>query len=426
MGTPRARLLGSLAVLVLVAALLGAASTFSAFTGTTADAGNTFAAGTVVIGDNDSGSASLSMSNARPGDTDTTCIQVTSTGTLPSLVRLYGTTGGSGLDAHLSLVVTRGSGAAGFDDCTGFTADATDWNGLGAGVVYSGTLTAFPDSYAAGVVDPRPSAPEAWTTGETHTYRFALTVADNDLAQGKSFTQTFTWEARNASGYSQVVLSDNPASYWRLDEVAGTTAADSAGAINGTYTNGPALNQTSGVRDAGTAVRFDGTNDYITMGDNYDFAGTVAYSLELWVNPTAANSNWRRIISKDRYVSSSDRGGWNLTLAAASDPIPNKVAFGRYDGGSGSTAVNSTIGLQPGTWYHLVVTYTGTQLRLYVNGTQHGLSSSIVSVEDHTTPMRVGNRPVTDHFGGTLDEIAIYGYALSAQQVTEHYNAGRP
>jgi hypothetical protein len=88
--------------------------------------------------------------------------------------------------------------------------------------------------------------------------------------------------------------------------------------------------------------------------------------------------------------------------------------------------VNSTIGLQPGTWYHLVVTYTGTQLRLYVNGTQHGLSGSIVSVEDHTTPMRVGNRPVTDHFGGTLDEIAIYGYALSAQQVTEHYNAGRP
>jgi hypothetical protein len=186
-GSRQGRVLLSLALIAALAVAGGLlASTFSSFSATTGNAGNTGASGTVAIGDNDTGTAMLTMTGLKPGDTDTGCITATSTGTLPSLVKLYGTTGGSGLDAYLNLVVTRGSGAAGFDDCTGFTADATDWNGLGAGVVYSGTLTAFPDSYAAGVVDPRPSAPEAWTTGETHTYRFALTVADNDLARGKS------------------------------------------------------------------------------------------------------------------------------------------------------------------------------------------------------------------------------------------------
>jgi hypothetical protein len=182
----------------------------------------------VAISDNDTGTAMLTVTGLKPGDTDTGCVQVTSTGTLPSLVKLYGTTTGSGLDAYLNLV-TRGSGAAGFDDCTGFTPDSANWNGLGAGVVYNGTLQGFPDSYAAGVADPRSSIPEAWTTGETHTYRFALTLADTDAAQGLGYTQTFTWEARNTTLYSQVVLSDQPASYWKLDEAAGTSAADSAG-----------------------------------------------------------------------------------------------------------------------------------------------------------------------------------------------------
>src|SRR3712207_5575471 len=105
----RSRLLLSSAVLTLVAVLLAAASTLSSFTGTTEDAGNTLAAGTVAVGDNDTGSAMLGLSGAKPGDTDTTCVTVTSTGTLASLVRLYGTTGGSGLDAYLNLVVTRGT-----------------------------------------------------------------------------------------------------------------------------------------------------------------------------------------------------------------------------------------------------------------------------------------------------------------------------
>src|SRR3954447_5903437 len=134
-----------LAVVSLVTALLPGGSTFSAFSATTANTASTGTAGTVALTDNDAGTAMSALSNTKPGDTDTSCIQVTSTGTLASLVRLYGTTTGTGLDAYVTLTVTRGTGASSFDDCTGFTADATNYTGNGAGVLYSGTLAAYPD-----------------------------------------------------------------------------------------------------------------------------------------------------------------------------------------------------------------------------------------------------------------------------------------
>jgi hypothetical protein len=163
---PRRRLLASAVVVGLVAGLLVAASTWSAFSGTTANPANSLATGTVTLGDNDSGSAVFNLAGLKPGDTDTGCITVTSTATIASLVRLYGTTGGTGLDAYLTLTITRGtSGGGSFDDCTGFTADTTNWVGAGNGVIYTGTLAAFGDDWAGGTVDAAPAVPEAWTRG---------------------------------------------------------------------------------------------------------------------------------------------------------------------------------------------------------------------------------------------------------------------
>lgn len=179
---------------------VGGASTYAAFSSVTANEGNAFDAGTVTIGDNDTGSQMFAMSNLKPGDSDTGCIVVTYTGSLPATVRLYGTTGGTGLDQYLSLVVTRGTFGTvpAFDSCSGFTADPTDYTGAGAGVVYTGTLQGFADDYTAGLVDPTSPSPESWTNGETHVYRFQITQQDVNAAKGLTATQTFTWEARNS------------------------------------------------------------------------------------------------------------------------------------------------------------------------------------------------------------------------------------
>jgi hypothetical protein len=189
----------TLVVVMLIATLAGV-QTRAAFSATTVSAGDSFASGTVALADNDSGTAVLSLSAAVPGNSDSGCITVTYTGSLASAVRLYGTTTGTGLDTYLDLKVTRGgfSGAPpAFDSCTTFTSDATDYIGSGSGVVYDGTLQAFPDDYAAGRVDPLAAGPETWTTNEAHVYKLQITLQANPSAQGKAATQTFTWEARN-------------------------------------------------------------------------------------------------------------------------------------------------------------------------------------------------------------------------------------
>ena len=62
---------------------------FSAFSATTANSGNSIATGTVALQDNDAGSVLYDVTNAKPGDTVDTCIQVTYTGSLASGVKLY-------------------------------------------------------------------------------------------------------------------------------------------------------------------------------------------------------------------------------------------------------------------------------------------------------------------------------------------------
>jgi predicted ribosomally synthesized peptide with SipW-like signal peptide len=184
------KILLSLLVLGALAAV-GGAATFSAFSSQTTNAANSFAAGTVHLTDNDLDGAMLSLSNVQPGASDISCILVTYSGSVASTVRLYGSVAGA-LAPYLTLTVTRGD-----DPSPGFAADSTDYIGAGAGIVYQGPLSSFPASYGTGLVDPIPASPETWTTSEVHTYRFSVSVVDDNAAQGQTVTASFSWEARN-------------------------------------------------------------------------------------------------------------------------------------------------------------------------------------------------------------------------------------
>jgi hypothetical protein len=195
----RSRTIAAMLVLGLIAVAAGGA-TWAAFTATTGGGGDRIEAGSVKLDDNDSDSPLLSLSAAQPGATDSGCIKVTYAGSLDSGVRLYGTTIGSGLDQYLDLKVTRGiysPSDPGFDSCTTFQPDGTDYIGAGNGVIYNGTVQGYADSYATGLADPLPASPETWATDESHVYKIEVTLQSNFAAQSLNATQTFTWEARN-------------------------------------------------------------------------------------------------------------------------------------------------------------------------------------------------------------------------------------
>ncbi len=198
----KAGVASKLGLTMLVLGLLGTVAgigTWSAFSATTENAGNSFTAGSVSISDDSTGTMFVSLTGLTPLDTFSRCVKVTYGGNIDASVRLYGTTGGTGLDTYLSLKVTRGMTTSASSDCAtaGFSADGTDYNGNGAGVIYDGTLEGFADNYGAGLVDPKPAAMETWIGGESHAYKFAITVQDNSAAQGKTATQTFTFDAQN-------------------------------------------------------------------------------------------------------------------------------------------------------------------------------------------------------------------------------------
>jgi hypothetical protein len=213
--TPRPA--AKLGLAILAVALLGPAAaigTWSAFSAVTSNPGNTFEAGTVILCDNDTGSpcvdgtSMFTMNALVPGSTEAACIKVTYTGSLTSNVRLYGATTVTGLDQYLDLKVTRGTytpSDSGFDSCANFSADSTNYIGAGPGVIYNSTLQGYADDFSGGLVDPSncgtpPCAAEAWTNlPESHVYKLEITLPSSapNAAQGKTATQTFTWEARN-------------------------------------------------------------------------------------------------------------------------------------------------------------------------------------------------------------------------------------
>ncbi len=197
----RAKLLATTVVLGLVG-VVGGYGTWSAFTSTTANAGNDFAAGTVTISDNDGdpGVAMFSLDNLKPGEPGAVgakCIKVNYTGSLDATVKLYGSTTSGSLGTYLNVKVTRGTiaGTHTFPSCTGFLADTTEYiSGKGLGVVYDGTLAAFPGTYDGGIGYPA----SAWPKNTAAVYKFEASVQDNNNAQGQSATGVkFTWEARS-------------------------------------------------------------------------------------------------------------------------------------------------------------------------------------------------------------------------------------
>lgn len=179
-------------IVVGVVGFVAGAGTFAAFSNTTGNNGNTFAAGTVVLDDNDAGSAMWTVGNRIPGDSVTTCIRLTYTGTLGADVKLYSLSAIDTVDQYLDLTVQKGSmpGGTTFPGCTGFSSEST---------IYSGTLQNFKasnGSYLSGV-GANPGAQTRWDKNDTLVYRFTVTLQNATGAQGLSSTTGFTWEARN-------------------------------------------------------------------------------------------------------------------------------------------------------------------------------------------------------------------------------------
>ena len=179
--------------LLISSALVWQAS-FSAFSATTSNPANNWAAGTVVLADDDGNQAMFNVTGMAPGATGSKCIAVTSSGTLASAVELYGTgaTATNSLDTYVNLVVQQGTGGGFAAGCAGFAADA------GAPNSFTGTLAAFASSYTSFATGFGTWAPAAGTQVKVYKITYTLDAATPSSAQGSTASIGLTWEAQNS------------------------------------------------------------------------------------------------------------------------------------------------------------------------------------------------------------------------------------
>lgn len=227
-------------------------------------------------------------------------------------------------------------------------------------------------------------------------------------------------------GYFAEVMADAPISYWKLDETSGTTATDAVGGNNGTYTGGYTLNQ-QGIPSTGRpSVLFNGTSGYVDLGAPAALNLTTAWTLEAWVFLTSSTYNGRGILS-ELWTGGSNPIlyglGFGITTGGAGGA--NSLQVGYFTGSGWQAATAGTLTIN--TWHHVVGTWDGTTLRLYVDDAQVATatpSAAPVAGINGITIGRSHDTGGTPFFPGRIDEVAIYSTALSAARITAHYNAG--
>jgi hypothetical protein len=181
-------------VALLVGGVAVSQASYSAFSDATATPASNWAAGTVKLANDSASTALFTASNLKPGSTGTKCIAITSSGSLASTVKLYGTSPATtnGLSTYVNVSITQGTGG-GFGSCTGFTALTTGSS------VYSGSLAdlgATATGFGNGKGDWAPTG----TAPETRTFQITYTLdteAPNSTQNGTA-ALGFTWEAQNS------------------------------------------------------------------------------------------------------------------------------------------------------------------------------------------------------------------------------------
>jgi hypothetical protein len=328
--------------------------------------------------------------------------------TAQQVQQLYQATAGSGSgDTTLPTVTlsapTNGATVSG----SAVTVSATASDNVGvAGVQFQ------VDGVNLGAEDTSSPYSTTWNTTSAGNGSHTLTAIARDTANNtKSSSLTVTVSNAAASATGLLV-------HLALDEGVGTTATDSSGNGNsGALQNGPTW--TTG--KSGSALNFDGVNDTLYIGNWGGLTSiTSGLTVAAWVYRNTTQSGFVSVASRE--VGSGYYEHFYLGFENG-----NYRWFVNTSGGYSSTALG---GASPtGQWVHVVGTYDGSTVKLYANGVQQFSAAHSGTFANDTTAITIGaayndsSHAAGEAFNGKVDDVNIYSYALTAQQVQQLYQA---
>jgi len=214
--------------------------------------------------------------------------------------------------------------------------------------------------------------------------------------------------------------------WWSGNGNANDAVAGNNGQLAGDATFAPAV-----VREG---FKLDGVGDYVEIPDTPALR-PAQMTVEAWVRFDSLNTpivsqfgalGLQYIVFKKNSRIFNFEG---YALRKQRDAGIDRLAFSVADvnGQGGTNVAYSTTPVVVGLFYHVVGTYDGSSVRLYVNGSLEGQSAVSVTVDYGTRPVFIGTSGETVFDGklnGIVDEASIYNRALDASEISALYASG--
>jgi hypothetical protein len=239
----------------------------------------------------------------------------------------------------------------------------------------------------------------------TNIGSYAFVVRATDSA-GMTADQTFNLEV-----FESVRPAAGLISWWRAEN----NGLDSFGANHGLVTNGT----TYAHGQVGQAFLLDGVNDYIQITDAASLR-PASITLESWVQFSATGT--RIVMGKPVGTGASD--SYQIYVGGGT--------LGAFVGDAVGAGTALTIPFAPvlGRWYHVAYTFDGSskQQILYLDGVVAASGLGNKNIGYDAQPVLLGcdteNGVRSFFLAGRIDEAAIYGRPLRAEEIALLYAAG--
>ena len=209
---------------------------------------------------------------------------------------------------------------------------------------------------------------------------------------------------------SSPAFMNPPISQWKMnDNAANTTVIDSVGSNNGTaQQNTSAISSSTG--KINSALEFNGSSDYIEIGkkaSDLGVGGSNPRSVSAWVYTRSFNNGGIFEFGEESALK-------DFSLRTAGTINQWRLQLWSSDVDFGYTSQNK--------WVHFVVSYDGSQVIIYADGLVAAQSSKALNTSDVKT-VKIGIWR-TDEFDGFIDDVRIYDYALTTDEISQIYNSG--
>jgi hypothetical protein len=171
--------------------------------------------------------------------------------------------------------------------------------------------------------------------------------------------------------------------------------------------------QNYGASVGSSYTNFDGSNDYIVAPP----VNLSRFSVGAWVKPGSIQNGYASIIS-DSYPPEV-----NYKIGFVAGTL--SLTGGIYHSSTWYNTEQAT--LTSNVWSHVIFTYDGANMRLYVNNVLIGTPTALVTTPSSSgTELRIGRRwDLEDCFNGSMSGVKIYNRALSESEIKLLYDRGR-